>query len=188
MSTTIVSPLPFPNPPAPGVVLAPPAAAIIPGGGLTAGINSNAITCTSSSGPGCVYVNFEPNYGGQRLPAGHQLSAGAAFTTTFSLTLSQICQLRVTSPLGCSQICPSNCNMDASVSSSLDEAASVPNSLVYYHLLLVSPSGAVYTINPDGTGPTTEDHFAPSGWQEQSAIVAPPSTFWSRAATNSSWW
>jgi hypothetical protein len=183
MSTIIATPLPFPNPPAPTETMAPRTAGISPGG-LIAGYDSNAISCTSSSGPGCIYVNFEPNFGGQPLPAGQQLSAGAAFTTTFSLTQAQICQLRATLPPPCTQVCPNGCFMDASVSTSLDEVSSVPNSLVYYHLILVSPSGGSFTINPGGSDPTTLNHFASTGWNEQNirlpttGAAAPPVSFW----------
>jgi hypothetical protein len=183
VGTTIATPLPFPNPPAPTEKMVPRTAGVSPGG-LIAGYDSNAISCTSSSGPGCIYVNFEPNFGGQSLPAGQQLSAGAAFTTTFSLTQAQVCQLRATLPAPCTQVCPSDCFMGASVSTSLDEVSSVPNSLVYYHLILVNPSGGSFTINPGGSDPTTLNHFASTGWNEQNiqlpttGAAAPPVSFW----------
>ena len=43
--------------------------------------------------------------------------------------------------------------MTGSVASSLDEALSVPNPLVYYHLILVNPSGSAFVMNQDGTNP-----------------------------------
>ena len=177
VATTVTSPLPLPNPPAPMMVLNPRTAGISPGG-LIAGYDSNAIMTTSSSGPGSIYVNFEPNFNGQALPSGQQLSAGAAFTTAFYLTQAEICQLSVTSPPNCSQTATAPQTMAASISSSLDEVASVPNALIYYHIVLVNPSGTAYTFNQGGTDPTTLNHFGPSGWQEQSVQATPQPNFW----------
>ena len=162
VQTLVAIPLPgFGLLPVP-VTLTPPDPAQTPGG-MIAGYDSDALGCTSS-GPGCLYVTFKPSLDGQTVPAAEQLSATASFTTTFSLTANEVAQLALKS--------------NASMWSNLDEAASVPNSLSYFHLTLVNPAGTQDILNPGGTDLATVNHFSTSGWHEQLLWVDPAAGFW----------
>ena len=126
-------------------------------GGLTAGYDGNALATTSDSGPGSLYVDFQPAVNGSAIPAGHQLTGVASLTAPFTLT-SNI----PTSP-GCCTV---------TWESSLDSVLSVHNPLVVYHLYLSNSTWSV-DVNMNGTNPTLVNYFKPSGWQSYSVTLTP---------------
>ena len=67
--------------------------------------------------------------------------------------------------------------MIASVSSSLDASETVPNPLIFYHLVLVNPAGDAFVINQGGSDPTLVNHFGPTGWKEQNLAFTPVALF-----------
>jgi len=150
--------------------------------GLTAGYDTNALTTTSLSGPGSMYLDFKPSANSVPITDGQQLSTTTDFTTAFSLNYKTVSSI-VTA--GC-------CSM--TWESSLDSIHAPRNSLVIYQASLTSPpipghpNGIVFPLPVGGTScgpspnaddyvnPTTFNNFGPSGWVEGQVCFNPSTT------------
>jgi hypothetical protein len=120
--------------------------------GLTAGYDSNALSTTSLSGPGSMYLDFKPSANSVPLTDGQQLAATANFTTAFSLDYKTVNNI-VTA--GC-------CTL--TWESSLDSVNAQRNSLILYQAYLTSPPIPISTgTTTGGTSPTVLQDTA-GGW------------------------
>ena len=165
---------PSPVPPASTSTLTPATSGTLPGGTL-AGYDGNALTTTSESGPGSLYVNFQPTFNSLPLPPGQQLNSTVTFTTSFALDNKTT-----------SELCTSN-GCGFSFGSSLDSLQSVRNPVVVYHAYLKNNVTKQVLSLPIGgrnpgpinyTNPTIVNDFGPSGWVFGHTTFY-PSGFWS---------
>jgi hypothetical protein len=169
-----------------------PAAAGTASSGLTSGYEANPLRTTLPSGPGSLFVSFQPSANSVPLTDGQQLTAVTNFTTTFTLDTTTA-QGIVTA--GC-------CTL--SWLSSLNDISSVRNSLVVYQAYLISPPVAghpkgISDILPIGgtscgaspssydyLNPTALNDLGPTGWLN-GQVCFNPSTV-SAAWLNASKW
>ncbi len=145
-------------------------------GGLTAGYDGDATTTSSESGPGSLYVDYQPTFNGNPIQTGQQLASTTEFTAPFSLNPGTIAELATAS---CCTV---------SWATSLDGLSAVRNSLIFYQVFLVNPSGVYQTVdelNPTvnyGSAlypqPTNANGFGPSGWIYRHTPFNPPAGFW----------
>ena len=153
----------------------PTTSGLVPGG-LNSGYDGTGLTAASRSGPGSVYVTFEPRYNAQAVPTGEQIEGVSTLSTSFSLSSKEA-----------SLIPMSDC-CTLSWDSVLDGLSSTNNALIYYQFFLTGPAGSV-EINSNGctgtfspyvgwTNPTLANYFGPSGWALGTSCFSPPPGFW----------
>jgi hypothetical protein len=129
-----------------------PAPAGAASSGLIAGYDANALTTTSESGPGSMYLDFKPSFNSAPITDGQQLTATADFTTAFSLDYKTVNNI-VTA--GC-------CTL--TWESSLDSVNAQRDSLITYQAYLTGPPIPISTgTTTGGTSPTVLQDTA-GGW------------------------
>jgi hypothetical protein len=138
--------------------------------GLTAGYDSNALTTSSLSGPGSLYLNFAPSANSVPITDGQQLTATTTFTTSFALDTATTQDIATA---GC-------CSL--TWESNFDSVSSARNSLIVYQAYLTSPpipgypNGIIEALPIGGTScgsspssydylnPTAVNNFGSTGW------------------------
>lgn len=130
--------------------------AVIPGGAV--GGYDPITGVGSESGPGSVYLDFQPTYNGAIISSGQQLTALMNFTSVFTLDAGQVGALAAGSS-------------DAvNFGFSLDQVIAPPNPLILINAYLVQlgPTGATKVIiqipNTTPVVPTQINDFSSSGW------------------------
>jgi hypothetical protein len=143
--------------PVPSNICAEPAG-VIPGGAV-GGFDPISSGVGSESGPGSLYLNFQPTYNGVTLTGGQQLAAMMNYTSAFTIDAGQAAALATAG------------SVDAvNYGYSLDELTAPPNPLILINQYLVqlTPTGAVNDIvqipNQNSVVPTQINNFNPSGW------------------------
>lgn len=126
-------------------------------GGLTAGYDGNALSTTSSSGPGSLYADFQPSINSGAVPAGDQLTGTVNFTAPFSL------QTNLPTSLGCCSV---------TWESDMGAVLAAPNPLIFYHVYLSNSTWSI-VVNVNGTNPTLANYFKSSGWQSYAVSLTP---------------
>jgi hypothetical protein len=134
-------------------------AGVIPGGAV-GGFDPISNVVGSESGPGSVYLNFQPTYNGTALTGGQQLSASMNFTSAFTIDAGQAAALAT-----------AGAAIDAvNYGFSLDQVIAPPNPLILINQYLVqlSNTGTVKDIiqipNQAPVVPTQVNNFNASGW------------------------
>jgi hypothetical protein len=177
VNTTISATFPHPAPSSSTANLVASPTNTLPGGVL-GGYDSNALTTTSQSGPGSLFVNFQPTFNSLPLPQGQQLNATVTFKTSFYLDA-----------MTASKIASSGC-CTFSFEGSMDGLQSVQNPVIYYHAYLVNnltksslsiPIGGRNPTAINYTDPTLVNYFRPTGWVYEHVAFYPKSSFWSIA-------
>ena len=134
-------------------------ASVIPGGAV-GGFDPVSNIVGSESGPGSVYLNFQPTYNGTALTGGQQLTASMNFTSAFTIDAGQAAALATTGTA-----------LDAlNFGYSLDQVTAPPNPLILINQYLVqlSTTGTVKDVVQIPTQapivPTQINDFNASGW------------------------
>jgi hypothetical protein len=147
--------------PSPSDICAEPAD-VIPGGAV-GGYDGVSNEVGSESGPGSVYVTFQPTYNGVAISEGQQLTAVMNFTSAFTIDAGQAAALEASpNPL----VTPDALNFGFS----LDSVIAPPNPLILVNAYLVQlkNTGAVNEIiqipNTTPVVPTQFNNFNSSGW------------------------
>jgi hypothetical protein len=133
---------------------------VIPGGAV-AGYDPISSGVGSESGPGSVYLNFEPTYNGAALVAGQELTAIMNLTSAFTIDAGQAAALATAGP-----------SVDAlNFGFSLDQVIAPPNPLILMqqYLVQLNPvTGGIMDIiqipNTTPVVPTQVNNFNASGW------------------------
>jgi len=129
---------------------------VIPGG--AAGGFDSVTGVGSESGPGSVYVAFQPTYNGAIITQGQQLSAVMNFTSVFTIDAGQVGALA------------SGAADAVNFGFSLDQIVAPPNPLILIdeYLVQLTPTGATNVViqipNTTPIVPTQINNFASSGW------------------------
>ncbi|MGA2665648.1 MAG: hypothetical protein ABSF83_11965 [Nitrososphaerales archaeon] len=131
---------------------------VIPGG-VAGGFDPVSNAVGSESGPGSVYLDFEPTYNGQTLTNGQQLTAVMNFTSAFTVDAGQAAALQAGAA-------------DAvNFGYSLDQVISPPNPLILIDVYLVqlnpatgAVEDAIQVPNTSPVVPTAVNDFNSSGW------------------------
>ena len=154
--------------------------------GLTAGYDANALQTSSESGPGSLYVDYQPSFNSAPISDGQQLTGTVDFTTSFSLDSATASGLSLTK-------C---CTL--SWASSLDDVDATRNSLVMYQAYLTNPNGVALALPVGGTScgatpssqdymnPTALNDFQPTGWVFSHVCFNPGASIpaWLKSATS----
>ncbi len=122
--------------------------------GVSAGYDANAMTTSSESGPGSMYIDYKPSFNSVPLADGQQLTSNVNFTTSFSLDSATAASLTTS---GC-------CTL--SWASSLDGINAPRNSLILYKAYLTQSilfSGATTAGTLATTLQDTPASWTPSG-------------------------
>jgi len=139
-------------------------------GGLTAGYDADATTTSSESGPGSLYIEYQPTYNGNPLQTGQQLLSTVSFTSPFILDASTVSSLQLV-----------NC-CTVSWASSIDSLSAYRNSLVYYHVYIINPAGVAWNV--DELNPTILNTFGTTGWVfRHTPIAGAPPAGWINATS-----
>jgi hypothetical protein len=147
---------PYCNQPADTLSICAEPAAVIPGGAV--GGYDPVTGVGSESGPGSVYLDFQPTYNGAIISSGQQLTALMNFTSVFTLDAGQVGALAA----GASDA--------VNFGFSLDQVIAPPNPLILIneYLVQLTPTGATHVIiqipNTTPVVPTQINDFSSSGW------------------------
>ncbi|MDA4123623.1 MAG: hypothetical protein OK456_10635, partial [Thaumarchaeota archaeon] len=147
----------LPAPPQSNICAEP--AGVIPGGAV-GGFDSVSNVVGSESGPGSVYLNFQPTYNGTAITGGQQLTAVMNFTSVFTLDAGQVGALATGAA-----------DDAVNFGFSLDQVTAPPQPLVliYQYLVQLNPAtngvqDIIQIPNQTPVVPTQVNNFNSSGW------------------------
>lgn len=146
----------LPAPPQSNICAEP--AGVIPGGAV-GGYDPISNVVGSESGPGSVYLNFQPTYNGTAITGGQQMTAVMNFTSVFTLDAGQVGALAT-----------GTADDAVNFGFSLDQVTAPPQPLIliYAYLVQLNPANGVNDIiqipNQTPVVPTQVNNFNSSGW------------------------